>query len=337
MPPLKNASCQKPFFYKEFPRYNQIQRYLREFQGRYPKQAKVETIGKSVNGHDIYMVKLSDNIESNTRRDIVLIDAAIHAREWLSLTTSLYFIENAVKHKPLLKIIDIFVIPCVNPDGYEYTHTVDRLWRKNLSTNCSEDPADFGVDLNRNFPFCFGGSGSSDIKSNGKYRGPGALSEPESRSLAAVFDKYTGYIKLYISLHAFGEMILFPFGFSRAEVHDVRDLINCGIAGQQAIFRKGNKRCFKVGNSCKLLYRVNGCSTDFARGAHHVNFSYIIELPKFGKSGFEPRPSKIEEVGRETYAGISAMIKFVYKYYAAKNKCSKGIFKLKNCQKGCCG
>lgn len=40
-----------------------------------------------------------------------------------------------------------YFLPVVNPDGYEYTHTIDRLWRKNRkgSGTCS------GVDLNRNF------------------------------------------------------------------------------------------------------------------------------------------------------------------------------------------
>lgn len=66
------------------------------------------------------------------------------------------------------------------------------------------------------------------------------------------------------------------------------------------------------------LDKVNGSTTDYARGMHKVKYSYAIELPKFGKSGFEPRPSNIVEVGLETYAGISAMVKHVYNYYACK-------------------
>lgn len=64
--------------------------------------------------------------------------------------------ENDVQ--PLLHDIDIYVVPCVNPDGYEITRNKDRLWRKTLSRHgrC------FGVDLNRNFPFFFGSEGTSD-------------------------------------------------------------------------------------------------------------------------------------------------------------------------------
>lgn len=40
-----------------------------------------------------------------------------------------------------------YFLPVVNPDGYEYTHVKDRLWRKNRkpTRQCT------GTDLNRNF------------------------------------------------------------------------------------------------------------------------------------------------------------------------------------------
>ena len=46
------------------------------------------------------------------------------------------------------------IIPLANPDGYEYTRTHDRMWRKNTvnipGTSC------IGVDINRNFPEGYG-------------------------------------------------------------------------------------------------------------------------------------------------------------------------------------
>lgn len=52
-----------------------------------------------------------------------LIDAGIHAREWLTNTTVLYFINHLLKDNSLLEKMDFYIIPCLNPDGYEYTHT----------------------------------------------------------------------------------------------------------------------------------------------------------------------------------------------------------------------
>lgn len=59
-------------------------------------------------------------------------------------------VEDSDSSEELLEHVDWLIIPMDNPDGYEYTRSVDRLWRKNrrqISRKC------FGVDLNRNFEF----------------------------------------------------------------------------------------------------------------------------------------------------------------------------------------
>lgn len=49
-----------------------------------------------------------------------------------------------------LNSLEFLIIPFVNPDGFVYTWTTDRLWRKNRhlypGARCT------GVDINRNFP-----------------------------------------------------------------------------------------------------------------------------------------------------------------------------------------
>ena len=62
----------------------------------------------------------------------------LHAREWLSPTTALYLIRSLIREiesrskagKKLSKV-SWYIVPLVNPDGYEYSHTNERLWRKN--------------------------------------------------------------------------------------------------------------------------------------------------------------------------------------------------------------
>lgn len=89
-----------------------------------PNTCKVVSIGHTILGRPIWMIIISNDVKKTIKRDTVLIDAAIHAREWISVTTALYIIENLVKNKNLLKTMDFLVIPCINPDGYEYTHTL---------------------------------------------------------------------------------------------------------------------------------------------------------------------------------------------------------------------
>ena len=68
---------------------------------------------------------LGVKISSGGKRDkpAVLIDAGIHAREWIAPTTALYAISKLVNEKNLYEKIDWYILPLINPDGYEYSHT----------------------------------------------------------------------------------------------------------------------------------------------------------------------------------------------------------------------
>ena len=67
----------------------------------------------------------------------------IHAREWVSPTSGLYTIHQIIQSHLNSRSgnpfdedvvgIDWYIMPLLNPDGYEYSHTHDRMWRKNRS------------------------------------------------------------------------------------------------------------------------------------------------------------------------------------------------------------
>jgi len=77
----------------------------------------------------------------------------MHAREWISPATVTFLLLQLVEFRPdhpeLIEEFDWFVLPMVNPDGYEFSHTTDRLWRKTRSANAGSQCV--GVDPNRNF------------------------------------------------------------------------------------------------------------------------------------------------------------------------------------------
>ena len=59
-------------------------------------------------------------------------------------------VENSTSSLELLDKVDFVIVPNVNPDGYHYTHTEDRFWRKNrrpVNFTCA------GIDLNRNYAY----------------------------------------------------------------------------------------------------------------------------------------------------------------------------------------
>ena len=111
------------------------------------------------------------------------------------------------RNDDMLDQYDFFVLPVVNPDGYEYTHTTDRLWRKNRAGNPLTLGLCRGVDLNRNFGFKWADDviyymlymvrilprsfqifildprPASPIPCLDTYHGPSAFSEPETQAV----------------------------------------------------------------------------------------------------------------------------------------------------------
>lgn len=94
---------------------------MKDLQKQNPKNVKVESVGCTIKGKEIYMIQLSK--KSKTQKGIVLIDACIHAREWITVTSALFLVHHLLHCPKLLYQFDFYIIPCLNPDGYEFTHT----------------------------------------------------------------------------------------------------------------------------------------------------------------------------------------------------------------------
>lgn len=119
--------------------------------------------------------------------------------------------------------------PLVNPDGYEYSHTTDRLWRKNRSNNGFIRCA--GVDLNRNYGYQFGGAGTSNSRCSEIYRGTSAFSEPETLAHKRFFDQTKEKFKAFLTFHSYGQYILYPWGYNTEVPVDHKDLERIGTIG----------------------------------------------------------------------------------------------------------
>lgn len=78
-------------------------------------------IGQSFEDRGMYGVKISSG--ENKKKPAILIDAGIHAREWIAPTTALYIISQLANSSSLYEHVDWYILPQINPDGYEYSHT----------------------------------------------------------------------------------------------------------------------------------------------------------------------------------------------------------------------
>ncbi|MHC4586323.1 MAG: M14 family zinc carboxypeptidase, partial [Planctomycetota bacterium] len=118
-----------------------------------------------------------------------------------------YNSDAEVKH--LVDNCEIWIVPVVNPDGYEFSRTTNRLWRSNRRDN---GDGTFGVNLNRNYDYMWGGAGSSGNTSNTNYRGPSAFSEPESQAVRDLVRTYD--FRILMSYHSFWQSIYYPWGYT---------------------------------------------------------------------------------------------------------------------------
>lgn len=211
-------------------------------------------------------------------------------------------VENTNDNQSVLKNLNWAIIPIVNPDGYEYSHSKQRFWRK---TRQPSDHKCIGTDANRNYAYHWGEQGASKQPCSDTYRGPNAFSEKESSAVRDVLNKFLPQTKFYLSLHAYGPFILYPWGYDKELPDNWKDIDKLAWVGANAI-KTATGRKYKVGSSAKLLYNAAGGSDDYALSLG-IPYAMTMELPRGGLTGFDPSPSAIEELTTETWIGIKAM------------------------------
>ena len=149
--------------------YNNHVKYMECLASKYPGHVLVYNIGTSTEGRPLKLVKIGTSYEVNKKA--IWIDGGIHAREWISPATTSYIMrelaENSGQYSSLLDKFDVYIMPSMNPDGYEYTRSYDRMWRKTRSRNPGYSCR--GVDPNRNWGYNWGLKGASTNPCDGNY------------------------------------------------------------------------------------------------------------------------------------------------------------------------
>lgn len=236
-----------------------------------PTKVLVRTIGaswetkKGITNRPIMAVKIADDVQrANDERPESLYFAGIHAREVGTTEVLLDWIKYLIQARdsdPDVRFImenrQTWVVPVLNPDGREYVFRSDIWWRKNRRV--LEDGSSIGIDLNRNFSFKWGNidglEGSSADATAGTFRGDHPFSEPESKALRD-FVLSRRFISA-VSLHSYGEYILFPYGFTEAPLPD------------QGTYQRISEELrsilgYRVGNVAKMVgYSSNGRHDDW--------------------------------------------------------------------------
>lgn len=169
---------------KQYTSYDQTLAFLEKAMGEHPHLIRLKNIGYTWENRPIMLVTLSLDVEYADQKPALLYTGTIHAREWIGNELAIKFIEYVIanyqfnpKLKAALTRNTLYMVPCLNPDGFEYSRNHFSFWRKNRRDN---KDGTFGVDLNRNFSVRF--RKGTDTNSN-IYGGPEAFSEPETRAI----------------------------------------------------------------------------------------------------------------------------------------------------------
>lgn len=291
-------------------KYEEINNFLDELQEKYSNNVRVKSVGKSFEGREIKTIEITNGDER--KKNSVFIDAGIHSREWIAPATALYLIKELTEGdaRNILNDIDVVIMPLVNCDGYEYTHTRERLWRKTrskTSSNC------YGVDGNRNFDFHWGEVGASPSSCSETYRGNVPFSELETQAMRDVVESMKT-CKFYLTIHSYGNYLLYPWGWTSDLPESWKEIHEIATIGANAI-RKATGTNYTIGSSTNVLYAAAGGSDDYMFAVFNVPISITMELPGGGVYGFDMPAKMIEKTVKESAEGIFAMIQAVADKY----------------------
>ncbi|CAB3381395.1 Hypothetical predicted protein [Cloeon dipterum] len=278
--------------------FEEILAYIDEVSAAFPDIVTVTDIGTSTQGRPLRVIKLSNGPGKNA----IWFDSVLHAREWIGPPTALFAINELTENlangnnQALLNANDWYFLLVANPDGYAYTWSDDRLWRKTRSQTgglCT------GTDPNRNFDQFWNEDQNSNTCSE-TYPGANAFSEPEAKAIAD-FLLANPSITAYVSIHSYGKYILYPWGHTTELPPTVAELDRVAQEANAAI-ESVNGNSYTVGTAANVLYFAYGTSHDWAYAKANVPISYTIELPGGGLAGFNPPASLIAPTNAECWA-----------------------------------
>lgn len=297
-------------FFDNYRRYNDIRAKTQELAGRRADAVFIPSIGRTIEGREIFAIRFGGRNPGPVGRRAVYLQGGIHAREWISPASVMYILDSLVTSTDpaivrLTQQLEFVVVPLLNADGYEWTHTNTRLWRKNRRINSGSTC--IGVDLNRNWDDHWGGGGSSPNPCADTYRGTRASSEPETEAvvnfLMNTINRETRLIG-GIDYHAFGQLILRPYGWCLPRdgvPENNQEMQTLGANMRQAIISTTGTT-YSNEHSAQLYIAAGGADDWFYSVATGRRIAYCIEARDTGRFGFLLPPDQIRPTGSELLA-----------------------------------
>lgn len=288
--------------------YQEMLDNLDSMAAKFPNLISVrQQVGSAttIEGNPLYYVKISDNPSAAETEPQILYTSLHHAREAESLSQLIFYMWHLLENynsdsevQYLVNNLEMYFIPCLNPDGYIYNESINPngggMWRKNRRNNGS---GIFGVDLNRNYGDHWGydDNGSSPDPNSDTYRGPSAFSEVETQLVRDFCNDHE--FKLALNNHTYSNLLIYPYGY-----------IASALTPDSTIFSSFAKRMtkcsgFMYGTGDQTVgYLVNGDSDDWMYSEQTTKPMILSMTPEAGNSsdGFWPAINRIVDIAKIT-------------------------------------
>lgn len=314
------------YFFRNYQPHTVVMRWMRLLEAMFPSLVRFHVIGRTYEGREIPALTVSgDNParDPNRPRKTLVVMGGSHAREWISTTTVNYlawsFITAYGKDGLITKFLqthDIVFIPELNPDGVEYTWSVDRLWRKSRQHTSLQFCR--GLDLDHAFGYEWDSwhSGHHNDPCSESYGGDEVWESVEVSALRdwaknEALANNVDFVGL-VDLHSYSQQILFPYSYScDAEPPNLEKMeeLAMGLAKSIRLF---SGEAYTVKPACEgaltetsgdanglRIEPSGGSAIDWFYHEMGAHYSYQIKLRDTGSYGFLLPAEEIIPTGEE--------------------------------------
>ena len=202
--------------------YKEMMNDLEMLKAKYPMYLSYESVGKTAQDREIVKVILG-NPDAPKK---VMVQSSMHGREYMASQLTMEMIEyicsnmsslsyEGIPYRELFDNVCFVIMPMVNPDGVMLSQKgmgslrrlTDMDWFGAKDIEQVKSNAN-GVDINRNFPYGFGGGrDAADEAGLEFYCGERPVSEAETRALIAVSGSED--FSCHINYHTAGEAMYY--------------------------------------------------------------------------------------------------------------------------------